>query len=408
MKPTGEPALPHHTIRTVALTAFAALAASVGIACSVASQTQAGGGRPSPIATSSPNATSSPLATPSSTPSPSRSPVLALQPVSGSYAQPLYLTAPPGDLHRLFIVQKGGVIRVVRDGRPLPQPFLDLTVKISAVSERGLLSLAFDPLYARNGYFYVYYTDTQGSIRIVRYRVSANPDRADAASARVLFTYPHRYANHNGGQLQFGPDGLLYAGLGDGGQEGDPHLYGQDLHTFFGKLITLDVRLTHPQARIYAYGLRNPWRFSFDPANGNLWIGDVGQNAWEEIDFLRAGTPAGTNFGWSSYEGDHAYKRQPIDRRRLVFPVFEYSHRLGDAVTGGYVYRGAAIPGLRGTYLFADFGSGRVWAMAGPHRAPVQISLGRKLTQVASFGRDAAGELYIVSLAGGVYRIVLR
>jgi glucose/arabinose dehydrogenase len=208
--------------------------------------------------------------------------------------------------------------------------------------------------------------------------------------------------------LQFGPDGRMYIGVGDGGSEGDPHNYGQNVRVLYAKLLTINVRATRPRAAIYAYGLRNPWRFSFNRTTGDLWIGDVGQNEWEEIDYLKKGTPAGTNFGWSYYEGNHVHKRQPINRSRLVFPVFEYSHALGVAVVGGYVYRGAAIPRLRGYYVFADYISGRTWAKAGLAGRTRPISLGTNVAPISSFGEGAAGNLYIVSLAGAVYKIVQK
>ncbi len=333
-------------------------------------------------------------------------PTLALRRLPGSFDQPVYLTSPPADPHMLVIVEKAGTVRVIRNGKLLARPFLDLRGSVSGNTEQGLLSLAFDPQYATNGFFYVDYTDLHGYIRIVRYRVSANPDVADPASATVLLSIYHPHTNHNGGQLQFGLDGLLYIGVGDGGQEGDPNDYGQNLHVLFGKILTLNVRAAHPKPVIYAYGLRNPWRFSFDKLTGALWIGDVGQDRWEEIDYLKRGTLPGTNFGWSYYEGDHIYKPQPIDRSRLVFPVFEYSHAVGCAVIGGYVYRGSAIPALRGWYLFGDYCSGRVWMKQGPHGAVRIASISGRVRSISSFGQDAASNLYIVSLSGSVYEIV--
>jgi glucose/arabinose dehydrogenase len=331
-----------------------------------------------------------------------------LRRLAGSFNQPVFLTSPPGDTHTLVIVEKVGTVRVIRNGGLLSTPLLDDSGRVSTGGEQGLLSLAFDPLYATNGFFYVYYTDLHGYVRIVRYHVSSNPDVADPASATVLLSISHPHTNHNGGQLQFGPDGLLYIGVGDGGLEGDPNNYGQNLGVRFAKILTLNVRLAHPRPATYAYGLRNPWRFSFDRLSGALWIGDVGQDKWEEIDYLKRGTLPGTNFGWSYYEGDHVYKPQPIDRTRLRFPVFEYGHALGNAVVGGYVYRGSAIPGLRGWYLFADYGTGRTWAMNGPKGRARQISLGAGIAPVSSFGQDAAGNLYMLSLNGGVYEIVRK
>ena len=335
-------------------------------------------------------------------------PALALRRLPGAFNQPIYLTSPPGDPTTLVVVEKVGTVRVIRNGSLLSNPFLDLSGKVSGNNEQGLLSLAFDPNYATNGFFYVYYTDLHEYVRVARYHISSNPDVADPASATVLLSIYHPHSNHNGGQLQFGPDGLLYIGVGDGGLEGDPNNYGQNLHVRFAKILTLNVRVAHPKPVTYAYGLRNPWRFSFDRLTGALWIGDVGQDKWEEIDYLKRGTSPGTNFGWSYYEGDHVYKPQAIDRARLRFPVFEYSHALGNAVIGGYVYRGSAIPALRGWYLFADYGSGRTWAMDGPRGQARQISLGAGIAPVSSFGQDAAGNLYMLSLGGGVYEIVRK
>jgi glucose/arabinose dehydrogenase len=359
--------------------------------------------RASASAAATPTATTTAGAAARTTP-----PALALRRLAGTFNQPVFLTSPPGDPSTLLVVEKVGTVRVIRNGRLLSRPLLDLSGKVSGNNEQGLLSLAFDPNYAANGFFYVYYTDLSGFIRIVRYHVSSNPDVADPASAKVLLSISHPHTNHNGGQLQFGPTGLLYIGVGDGGSEGDPNNYGQNLGVRFAKILTLNVRLAHPKPVTYAYGLRNPWRFSFDKLTGALWIGDVGQDKWEEIDYLKRGTLPGTNFGWSYYEGDHVYKTQAIDRSRLRFPVFEYSHALGNAVVGGYVYRGSAIPGLRGWYLFADYGSGRTWAMNGPKGRARQISLGAGIAPVSSFGQDAAGNLYMLSLNGGVYQIVRK
>jgi glucose/arabinose dehydrogenase len=255
------------------------------------------------------------------------------------------------------------------------------------------------------------YTNTAGDTRVVRYRASAgDPDVAVASSARVLLRVDQPYDNHNGGQLQLGPDGRLWVGMGDGGSGGDPQGNAQNSRSRLGKLLRLNVNVSPVRVSIYAKGLRNPWRFSFDRSTHALWIGDVGQNAWEEIDYLRAGRPSGANFGWNGYEGTHVYDSAVaarLPRSRLTWPVTQYDHSTGNSVTGGYVYRGAAIPALRGFYLFADFGSGRVWAMKGPGGARrTAAGLDGQVSQISSFGQDARGELYVVSLAGSVYRIV--
>jgi glucose/arabinose dehydrogenase len=284
---------------------------------------------------------------------------------------------------------------------------------VSTGGEQGLLSMAFDPHYAANRRFYVDYTNVSGDTRVVRYRASSsNPDVAVASSARVLLGVHQPYSNHNGGQLQFGPGGLLFVGMGDGGSGGDPQHHAQDPRSRLGKLLRINVGVSPARVTTYAKGLRNPWRFSFDRKTGALWIGDVGQNAWEEIDYLRPGRPAGANLGWNGYEGTHVYDAQvaaTLNKASLTRPVAQYSHSIGNAVTGGYVYRGSAIPALRGFYLFADFGSGHAWAMKGPSGARRALSgADGQVSQISSFGQDASGELYIVSLTGSVYKIVPR
>ena len=338
-------------------------------------------------------------------------PAVALERLPFAFDQPVYVAAPPGDTARLFVVEKGGRILIVRDGALLPRPFLDVSGKVSRGGEQGLLSMAFHPRYAANGRFYVNYTNLSGDTRVVRYRVSAaNPDVAATSTARVVLRVSQPYSNHNGGQLQFGPSGRLFVGMGDGGSGGDPQRRAQDPRSRLGKLLRLNVDASPVTVGIYAKGLRNPWRFSFDRSTGALWIGDVGQNAWEEIDYLRPGRPAGANFGWNGYEGTHVYNAAvaaKLNRSSLTWPVSQYGRSVGNSVTGGYVYRGRAIPALRGYYLFADFSSGRVWAKKGPGGARSGLSgADGRVRQVSSFGQDAAGELYVVSLAGSIHRIV--
>ena len=338
-------------------------------------------------------------------------PAVALQKLPGTFDQPVYLTAPRGDTSRLFVVEKTGAIRIVKDGAVLPQPFLDISGQVSRGGEQGLLSMAFDPRYATNRRFYVNYTNTAGDTRVVRYRASAtDPDTAVPSSARVILRVDQPYSNHNGGQLQFGPDGRLYVGMGDGGSAGDPQGRAQNSRSRLGKLLRLNVNVSPVRVAIYAKGLRNPWRFSFDRSTGALWIGDVGQGAREEIDYLRPGRPAGANFGWNGYEGTLVYDSRTASRltkSSLTFPVSQYGRSLGYSVTGGYVYRGSAIPALRGFYLFADWGSGHVWAKKGPGGARRTVAgLDGQVSQVSSFGQDARGELYVVSLAGSVFKIV--
>jgi len=233
---------------------------------------------------------------------------------------------------------------------------------------------------------------------------------AAASTARVVLRVRQPYANHNGGQLQFSPGGRLFVGMGDGGSGGDPQRRAQDSRSRLGKLLRLNVDVSPVKVGVYAKGLRNPWRFSFDRSTGALWIGDVGQNRREEIDYLKPGRPAGANFGWNGYEGARVYDRavaKKLKKGSLTWPVAQYGRGAGVSVTGGYVYRGAAIPALRGFYLFADFGSGRVWAKKGPGGARSALpGVDGQVSQVSSFGQDSAGELYVVSLAGRVYRIV--
>ncbi len=338
-------------------------------------------------------------------------PRVALDRLPGSFDQPVYLTSAPGDRSRLFVVEKTGRIRILENGALLPRPFLDLSGSVSNGGEQGLLSMAFDPRYSRNGRFYVNYTNTAGDTRVVRYRVSAgDPDRAATSTAKTLLRVDQPYSNHNGGQLQFGPDGLLYVGMGDGGSGGDPQGRAQNPRSRLGKLLRLRVTTSPVKVSIYAKGLRNPWRFSFDRANGALWIGDVGQNAWEEIDYLKPDRTPGANFGWNGYEGTHVYNATvagKLKKSALTWPVAQYGRSQGLSVTGGYVYRGGAIPALRGFYLFADFGSGHVWAKKGPGGTRRELrGADAQVDQISSFGQDAAGELYILSLAGPIYRIV--
>jgi len=341
-------------------------------------------------------------------------PAVRLKKLPFTFDQPVYVTSPPADSARLFVVEKTGKIVIVQNGAArLATPFLDITSMVSTGGEQGLLSMAFDPRYASNGRFYVDYTNAAGDTRLVRYRTSsADPNVAVASSAKVLLRVAQPYTNHNGGQLQFSPGGRLFVGMGDGGSGGDPQHHAQDPRSRLGKLLSLDVTASPVKVKMYAKGLRNPWRFSFDKKTGALWIGDVGQDQWEEVDYLRPNHPAGANLGWNGYEGTHVYDAQvaaTLNKASLTWPVTQYSHSVGDAVTGGYVYRGAAIPALRGFYVFADFASGRVWAMKGPGGARRALSgADGQVSQISSFGQDASGELYVVSLAGSVSKIVPR
>jgi glucose/arabinose dehydrogenase len=348
--------------------------------------------------------------------------------VSGSLGDALYVTAAPGQPSRLYVVQQSGRIRILERGR-LRGTFLDVSSLVTAGGEQGLLGLAFHPGYARNGRFFVYYTNRGGDQRVVEYR-RASAGRANPGSARGLLTMQDPYSNHNGGHLAFGPDGFLYIGTGDGGSGGDPEDNGQSRDTLLGKLLRIDVdsrgggrpygippgnpyRSGGGRPEIYAYGLRNPWRFSFDRERGDLWIGDVGQGAIEEIDFRARGTGAGVNFGWNAFEGRSAFSGGgPVQGRSPVPPVAQYTHSAGScSVTGGYVYRGRVVPALRGRYVYADYCSGRLWTMrAGPSPGGVREDTGRigvALSNVTSFGEGLAGELYVIANSS-LYRFARR
>ncbi len=337
----------------------------------------------------------------------------------GDFAAPVYVTAPLGDTTRVFVVEKAGTIQVL-DGA-VRSTFLDIASKVQSTdNERGLLSMAFAPDYLTSGLFYVYYTAKSplGQLTIEEYRVDpANPDRADASYARPLVTIPHdQQANHNGGQLQFGPDGFLYAGTGDGGSGGDPSgnaqtttpappsVVGSVNHDYrLGKLLRIDPATG--AASIFAYGLRNPWRFSYDRNTGDLVIGDVGQDRYEEVDFAAApGDGAGVNYGWNTYEGLHTYPAgAPAGAAPgTVLPVIEYPHSPACSITGGYVVRDVALPELAGTYLYGDNCTGTISAATLPGGAP--RTLGFTVANVSSFGEDGCGRVYAASLGGAVYR----
>jgi glucose/arabinose dehydrogenase len=311
----------------------------------------------------------------------------------------------------------------VENGVLLPAPFLDITDRVGSGGERGLLSVAFHPQYASNGFFFVDYTDTSGDTRVERYHVSADRNRADPASARLVIGIDQPYANHNGGLVAFGPDGKLYIGMGDGGGGGDPLETGQDPTQLLGKLLRLDVDGAAPYAvpadnpyagrtdrrpEIWAMGVRNPWRFSWDRAAGLLYVADVGQNRLEEIDVVPAGQ-GGLNFGWDLMEAGDCYEpRDGCDRTGLVLPVAQYTHDDGCSVTGGFVYRGQDIPALRGHYFYADYCQGwiRSFRYAGGQAADARSWNVQNVGSITSFGEDTRGELYVLSSSGGVYRIV--
>ncbi len=348
---------------------------------------------------------------------------VALRTVVEGLDFPVYLTAPPAD-PRLFVVEKPGRVRILKDGRLLPAPFLDLSGDVSRGNEQGLLSIAFHPQYATNGRFFVDYTNGAGDTRVVEYHVSGDPDVADPAPVRTILAVDQPFSNHNGGLVVFGPDGKLYVGLGDGGSGGDPQGNGQNTGTLLGAILRLDVDAAAPfvppdnpfvgqagaRGEIWAHGLRNPWRFAFDAGTGDLYIADVGQNRYEEIDAVE-GAGKGLNYGWNRMEGLHCFEPSSgCDQSGITLPVVEYDHGDGCSVTGGFVYRGSALPTLKGAYFYSDYCSGfvRSFRFAGG-----QATDERRWTQlepsgggITSFGTDAVGELYVLTQGGSVYEIV--
>ena len=354
---------------------------------------------------------------------------LALQEVASGLDAPIFLTAPPGD-SRLFILERPGRIRVLQNGNLLTTPFLDISPLTTTSGERGLLSLAFHPQYASNGYFFIYYTNLAGDIVIERRQVSAgNANVADPLSALTILTIPHpTFSNHYGGLLSFGPDGYLTAGTGDGGSAGDPPGNAQNTNVLLGKLLRLDVNastVAQPYAippgnpfataggrpEIWAYGLRNPWRYAFDVPAQLLYIADVGQANWEEVDVRPVGQ-AGNNYGWNIMEGLHCYNSASCNQAGLVLPAIEYGHDTagGCSITGGYVYRGTALPELTGQYLYSDYCSGwlKSFSVSNGSASNVKDWGISNVGNILSFGQDAQNELYMLSGTGKVYRIVRK
>jgi glucose/arabinose dehydrogenase len=341
----------------------------------------------------------------------------------GKFSEPVAVTGAPGDPSRVFVVQRGGQVMLLLKGRKQARPFLDISKLVnSSGGEQGLLGLAYPPDYAHSGLFYVDYTMPDNDIRVAQYRRSAtNADVADAASARIVLTIDHhKFTNHNGGQLQFGPEGDLYVAVGDGGSEGDPENNGQNTDSLLGKLLRIapspgggyTIPPGNPfagqpgkRAEIWAYGLRNPWRFSFDRSTRDLVIADVGQNLQEEIDFAAAGSGAGANYGWSRWEGDR--RNEPGNAPHAVFPVLVALHSSGYcAIIGGYVVRDRSLPGLDGRYLFGDNCRAPIESVVlARGRARDLRATGLAVSSTSSFGEDADGHIYIASLSGAVYRL---
>lgn len=356
---------------------------------------------------------------------------LGFELVTDGLVQPVGIVSAGDGSGRLFVLERGGNIRIVQDGTLLDTPFLSITDRVgSQGQEQGLLGLAFAPDYADTGFFYIDYTNLDGTTVVARYTVTDDPNVADPASEQILLIQPQPYANHNGGHIVFGPDNYLYIGLGDGGSGGDPQGNAQNLQTWLGKILRIEVDPAfvpdgqpygipddNPYAdgqaglpEIFASGFRNPWGFNFDPETGDLWIGDVGQETWEEIDYVPNGTDPGLNFGWNLTEGTHCYLTDPCTSPEFAMPVAEYNHAVGGcSVTGGVVYRGEEMPNLVGTYLYADYCSGLIWGLTVnangtvvPAGDPVESGF-----MISTFGTGDDGRVYVTDMANGaIYELV--
>lgn len=340
-----------------------------------------------------------------------------LREVAAGLAQPVAVAHAGDGSGRLFVALQGGQVMIFDGERVLPTPFLDIRDRVASGGERGLLGIAFHPDFARNRFFFVNYTNPAGNTVVSRFRAAQRkPNVALSRSERRVLEVAQPYANHNGGQLQFGPDGYLYIGMGDGGSGGDPENRAQDPGTFLGKLLRIDVdrhpyripadnpfvNRTDVRPEIWALGLRNPWRFSFDRTTGDLYIADVGQGSWEEVNFQPAGSPGGQNYGWRRMEGRHCFDPpSDCDDGTLTLPVLEYDHGVGRSITGGYVYRGSRVPELVGRYVYGDFASGRMWAARSVDGTWISEELPPSFTLISSFGEDEPGELYLTDYAGG-------
>ena len=376
---------------------------------------------------------------------------LAVHKVANVPAKALYITQPSLEKNRLFVLNQKGLIHIIKNGKTLDEPFLDISDRVHGSltpgSEEGLLGLAFHPEYKENGYFYVNYVDRNDTSVVSRFSVTQHPDTADKNSEKILLKLAQPFGNHNGGHLAFGPkDGMLYIGFGDGGKWGDPYDNAQNLNTLLGAILRIDVNSGDPYSipvdnpfigqkdkrpEIFCYGLRNPWRFSFDRETNDLIIGDVGQNLWEEISWTTWDVSKGANYGWRTMEANHCYNPEEFcDTTGLVMPVHEYpnnaaymkilmgmdnSEATGCSVTGGYVYRGADNPHLWGTYIFGDYCTGRIWSFKLKDGKPVGFKNLRKELKkhskdvplfISSFGEDNSGELYVVDYLGAVYKFV--
>lgn len=413
----------------------------VAAACSAPPTAPPAGPTPTPSAVTTPTGTVGPgpsgqtlgptaAPTPTDSPSPPFVPAsvsVKLEPVASVDGAPLAFAAPLDSTDRLFIGTKEGRIWVLDGLSVRPDPLLDIRNLVSSGGEQGLLGIAVHPDFPSDPRVFVDYTDTDGNTVVSSFRMSgSNPGRLDRATEQWVIRVDQPYPNHNGGAVAFGPDGMLYVSLGDGGSGGDPEGNGQRLDTLLGKVLRLDVNvppggtatyripLDNPfvgragaREEIWLLGLRNPWRMAFDRTTGDLWIGDVGQGDWEEVDVARAGI-GGTNFGWNVTEGDHCFKpSRNCPKAGLTPPVTEYGHDLGCTVIGGTVYRGTAQPLLQGGYLFADYCSGRAWAVDAGGNGPVKpVRVGTFGSGIVAFGEDGSGEIYVANLDGTISRVV--
>jgi glucose/arabinose dehydrogenase len=346
---------------------------------------------------------------------------LTLQPFLSDLELPVFITSVPGEDDKQFVVEKVGRVRLVRNGELQEQPVLDIQDLVSTGNEQGLLGLAVHPDYQNNGYIYVNYTDNEGQsqdTQIVRYTVT--DDVADRDSAKLILSVDQPHSNHNAGMLTFGSDGYLYIVMGDGGSGGDPYGHGQNMESLLGKMLRIDVNSGDPYSipddnpfvgqdgvrpEIWTFGWRNPWRFSFDRDTGDMWLGDVGQDKYEEISFQAAGQGGG-NYGWRCREALHEYDMsQNCDGKEFIDPVIEYDHSNGASVTGGYVYRGSAIPELQGRYIYGDFTSGKIWFASQTDNSVVTTEWQDTDLNISSFGEDANGEIFVIDYSGTIYRL---
>ncbi len=352
-------------------------------------------------------------------------PEISLTLVAGGFKSPTHITNAGDRSGRLFVTEQAGKILIVKNNKILKAPFLDINDRVGCCDERGLLSAVFPDNYASKKYFYVNYTNTKGNTVIARYNLTSNPDIADIKSEDILLTIKQPFSNHNGGQMAFGPDGYLYIGTGDGGLVGDPLNNAQDSGSLLGKMLKIDVESGNSpysvppdnpflkkrgyRPEIWATGLRNPWRFSFDRQTGDLFIADVGQNKYEEINFQSPSSKGGENYGWNTLEGTHCYKSSRCNKAGLVLPAAEYDHSQGCSVTGGMVYRGKKFPSLQGIYFYSDYCSGRIWGLRQSGGVWLNTLLINSGLSVSTFGEDETGEIFLADYSkGDIYRVEAR